>query len=124
MTQVIEDQDAVEEHQYAVRDVKIIFGVRADLLQLAHNVVRTVSDRSCCKWRQAFHDSGTVRAKQFLDRFENVAGASFDFATTLDFDLRAARFEAQKRTHAEKGVASNLFSAFDRFQQKSVGLVL
>ena len=60
--------------------------------------------------------------QEFLDDVEDVSGAALDLAAARDRDLGAARFQAQKRAHAEKCVAANFFPAFDGFEQEGVGL--
>ena len=60
--------------------------------------------------------------QEFLDNVENISRAPLEFAATFDLDLDAARLQPQKRPHSQKRIASNFFSAFDRFQQKGIGL--
>ena len=53
MTQVIKSQQAIEEHQFGIGQVQVIFRVLADFFQLPHHVVGKVSYRSSRKRRQA-----------------------------------------------------------------------
>ena len=96
----------------------------ADVLELAHDVIRAIADGAGGERRQAFHRGWTMLLQQFLDHFENISLAPLDFSATLDLDFGAARLQAQKRTHAEKSVASNLLATFDRLQQEGIGLLV
>ena len=123
VAQVIEGEHAIEEHQHAIGNVEIVDGVLADVLQSAHDVVGAIADRAGCEWRQAFHGRGTMLLQEFFDDVENISRAALDFVGRAAILMSsAARFEPQKRAHAEKRIASNFFSAFDRFQQKGVRL--
>src|SRR5580658_7389726 len=59
---------------------------------------------------------------EFLDDFENAPRAALDFAAAFDPDLGATRLQPQKWPNAKKRIASDLLSAFDRLQQKSIRL--
>ena len=67
MTQVIEGQQAIEEHQYRQSGREVIFGVLADIFQLPHRVVGKVSDRAGGERRQARVRGGTMLPQQLLD---------------------------------------------------------
>ena len=124
VTQVVEGEHAVEKHQHTVGNVEVVGGALADVFELAHDVIGAIADGAGGERRQAFHRRGTMLMQEFLDNVKNISGAAVDFlrGAAFDCDLGAARFQAQKRTHAEKRVAADFFSAFDRFEQESVGL--
>ena len=44
MVQVIESQEAIEEHQHTIRQGKIILGLLANFLQLADGVISKISN--------------------------------------------------------------------------------
>ena len=139
VAKVIEGEHAIEEHEHAVGDVEVVFGVVADILQLAHDVVGAIADGSGGEGRQAFNLGGTMLVEEFLDDVEDAGGAGFDSwnaglccelcrapwttgSEAVNRDLVAARFEAQERTHAQEGVAADFFAAFDGFEEEGVGL--
>ena len=72
VAQMIERQQAIEKHQYAVGQGKIIFGVFADIFQLPHCVVGEVADRARGERRQPGHGGGTMLPQQFLDDLNRV----------------------------------------------------
>src|SRR5580692_9323312 len=113
---------AVEEHEHAVGDVEVVFGMLSDVFETADDVVGAVTDGSGGEGRQAFHGGRAMLLEEFLDDGENIAGAFLHLAAALDGNVGAARFEAQKGTHAEESVASNFFSTFDGLEKESVGL--
>ena len=53
MAQMIERQQAIEEHQFGIGQQQVIFRVVADLFQLADHVVGKISNRACRKRRQS-----------------------------------------------------------------------
>ncbi len=124
MAQVIEDQHAIEKHQHAIGHIEIVFGLRADVLQLPHNVIGAIPDSPRRKRRQPFDRRWTVLPQQFFHHLKDVAGAAFHFASALDRDLRTARLQPQKRPHAQERIASNLFSALNGLEQERVRLAL
>src|SRR2546425_10810678 len=67
MTQMVENEKAVKEHQRAVRQGEIVLGVLADVLQLTHDVVGKVTDCPRGERRQSRHDGGTLFAQQIFD---------------------------------------------------------
>ena len=77
VAQVIEGQQAVEEHQYAVGQGKIIFGMFADIFQLPHCVIGEVAHRACGEGRQPGHSGGAMLPQQFLDDLDRVSLALF-----------------------------------------------
>ena len=120
--QVIEGQHAIEEHEHAIGNVKVVHRMLPDILETPHDVVCAVSDCARGKRWQAFHGGRVVLAEQLLDDLEDVSRAPLDFADAFDRDFRAARFQPQERPDAEKRVAADPLPALDRLQQKRVGL--
>ena len=133
VAEVIEGEDAIEEHENAVGDVEIILGVAANVFQLADDVVGAIADGSGGKGRQSFDLCGTVLVEEFLDDVENVGGAGFDFGDAgghricfgiaVDGDLIAVGLKAQKWANSQESVAADFFSAFDGLEEKGVRLV-
>ena len=122
--QVIEGEHPIEKHQDTIGNIEVIGGVLSDLLEATHHVIGAIADGAGGERRQAFHCRWAMLLQEFLDYSENISRAPLDFlsAATFDHDLFAARLQPQKRTHAEKGIASNFFSAFHRLQQEGIGL--
>src|SRR5512142_394694 len=85
--QVIERQQAVEEHQGAVGQLEIILRVIADVFQLADNVVGTKTNRARKERRQARNVGRLVFLKKVLRDLEDVAGSFLAFAPALQDDL-------------------------------------
>ena len=54
MPQMVEGEQAIEEHQAAVGQGEIAFGMFADALKLADHVIAAVSDGASCEWRKPF----------------------------------------------------------------------
>ena len=94
VAEVIEGEDAVEEHQDAVGDVEVVFGAVADVFELADDVVGTIANGSGGEGRQTFDLRRPVLAKQCLDDFEDAGGAGFDFRDEALRVLGALAFEA------------------------------
>ena len=55
VAQVIERQQAIEKHQHAIGQRKIILGMLADIFQLPHCVISEVADRARGERRQPGH---------------------------------------------------------------------
>ena len=89
---MIEGEDAVEEHQDAVGDVEIVFGMVAYVFQLANDVVGAIADGSGGEGRQAFDLGGAVLVEEFFDDVEDAGGAGFDFGDAGVARPRGARF--------------------------------
>ena len=53
VAEVIEGQQSVEEHQFAIWQREIVLGMFANRFHLANHVVRKIADRSGSEWRQA-----------------------------------------------------------------------
>ena len=122
MMQMIESEDAIEKHQHAIGNIKVILGMFANAFEAPHNVVSAISDGASGEWRQAFEFGGTMLLQEFFYDFKDITGAAFEFAAALDRDFFAARLQTKEGTHAKKCVASDFFSAFDGFEQEGVGL--
>ena len=78
VAQVIEGEDTIEEHQDTVGDIKIVFGVVADIFQLANDVIGAIADGSGGEGREAFNLGGPMLVEKFLDDLEDAGGACFD----------------------------------------------
>ena len=116
MAEVIEGQQSIEEHQLGVRHGQVVFGEVADIFQLANHIVSEVSNGSRGKRRQARHRGGTMFPQEVLHHLKDVVGQDLAAAAAGDFDLPAPSFDQHVRADAKEGVASDLLSAFDRFQ--------
>ncbi len=96
VAQMVESENAVEEHQHTVGHIEVIGGVFADIFQPPHNVIGAVADRPRGKRRQTLNRCGTMLLQEFFDYRENISGTFLDFAATFDCDFITARFQAQK----------------------------
>jgi hypothetical protein len=123
VAQVIEGQQAIEEHQHAVGQQKIVLRLLADILQLPDCVVGEIPHRACGEWRQSRHDRRTMLAQQFLNHLDGAARASFLAFAALHHDVSALRSHLHVRAGSQKGVAANLLATLHRLQQKSIRLV-
>ena len=123
VAEVIEGEDAVEEHEDAVGNVEIVGGVFTDIFETADDVIGAIADGSGGEWREAFEGGGTMQVQEFLDDVEDVASAAFGLAAADDGDVGATRLQPEKGAHAEKCVASDFFSAFDRLEEEGIGLL-
>ena len=123
VAQVIECQQTIEKHQYAIGQGKIIFGVFADIFQLPHCVVSEVAHRARGERRQPGHRGGTMLPQQFLDDLDRVSLALLLLLAAPQFDVATARPHLHVRTRSQKRVAPNLLAALYRLQQKSVRLI-
>ena len=72
--QVIESQDAIEEHELAIGQRKIIGSVLPDILQMANYIVGKVPNCSSCEGGQSWDYSRPMLPQQFLQEREYVAG--------------------------------------------------
>ena len=120
---MIERQQPVEKHQYAVGQRKIILGMLADIFQLPHRVVGEVTHRARGKWRQPGHGRGTMLPQQFLDDLDRAALALLLSLAALHHDVVAPRSHLHVGTRPQKGVAADLLAALHRLEQESVGLI-
>ncbi len=123
VAQVIKRQQAVEEHQHAIGQAKIILSVLADLLQLPDRVVREVAHRARGERRQARHDRRAMLPQQFFDDLNRAALTLFFLFAALHHNLSTGGSHLHVRARSQKGVASNLLAALHRFQKKGIGLV-
>ena len=123
VAQVIERQQAVEKHQHAVGQGKIIFRMLADIFQLPHRVVGEVSHRARGERRQPGHDRGTMLPQQFLDDLNRAALALLFLLAALHHNVSARAPHLHVRTRAQKGVAADLLATLHRLQQKGVRLI-
>ena len=115
VAQVIERQQPVKEHQPAIGKMQIVFGVIADLLQLANDIVGTETHRACSKRWQAGHHCRTMLLQKFLCSLENVPPPHFAFVLALgafDCKLIATRVQLHVRPRSQKCIATDLFTTF------------
>src|SRR6202521_1295758 len=73
MAQVIEGEQAIEEHQHTIGQGKIVLGVLTDFLQLANRVVRKITHRARREPWQAGEGSGTMLPEQLLHNWQDAA---------------------------------------------------
>src|SRR5580658_7917237 len=123
MAQVIESQHAIEEHQHAIGQGKIVFRVVADSFQLADSVIRKISDSPSSERRQASDRRRTMLPEQLLQHGQYAARALFTSLSALRHGIFAAGPHLQIRTSSEERIASDLFATLDGLQQKSIRLI-
>ena len=123
VAQVVKGQQAVEEHQFTIRQRKIVFRMLADLFQLPHYVVGKITNRSGGERRQAGDRGRLVLAQQQLYELEHVSFVPFAVPSAFNLDGRTPRPQAHVRPRSQKRVAADLLAALDRLQQKRVRLV-
>src|SRR5580692_5590017 len=123
VAQVIESQQAIEEHQHAIGQGKIVFRVVTDSFQLADRVIRKVSDSPSSERRQAGDCRWPMLAEQLFDHGQYAALALFASLSALQDDVFASGSHLQIGTRSEERIASDLLSAFDGLQQESVRLI-
>jgi hypothetical protein len=123
VAQVIEGQQAIEEHQHAIGQGEIVLGMVADSFQLADRVICEIANGACGERRQPSDRRRTMLPEQLFDHEQHVALALFAHPSALQHDIFASGSNLQVRTRAEKRIAANLFAALDGLQQKSVGLI-
>ena len=111
--QVIEGEQAVEEHQHAVGDIEVVLGALADFFKLANDVVGEVSNGSPGKRRPAFVLRHAVLAQQRLERRENISGAPFH--TRRANSAQCAPFVAVMRSVTLVASTSAILPAPSRF---------
>ena len=129
MSQVIEGQQSVEEHQLRIGQRQIILRVLADLLHLPHHVVGKVPNRARCEWRQPRDASRALLPQQPLQHLENIFVTLLDSARSgelpsLNLHSSAGGPNPHIRSHAQKRIAPNLLAAFHRLQQKRMRLLV
>ena len=123
MAQVIEGQQPVEEHQYAIGQRKIVLGVLADSFELANRVIREVADSARGERRQTGDRCRTMLPQQLLQHRQHAALSLFASLPALQHDVLAAGSHLQVRTRSQECVAPDLLSALYRLQQEGVRLV-
>src|SRR5690242_2544974 len=116
MAQMIESQQAIEEHQCAVGKMQVIFCIVADILELPHNVVRAESNSSRKERRKPSNVCRLVLLKQFLRDLKDVAAPLFTFASAFQNHFTIGSTKRHVRTRAKKRVTADLLSALDRLK--------
>ena len=124
MAQMIESQQAIEEHQHAIGQRQIVLGVLADFFQLANGVVGEIADGASGERWQARKGRRTMLAGATPSRWVErcPCGCSRALAA-LQHDILATGSHLQVRTRSQERVAADLLSALDGFQQESVRLM-
>ena len=122
MAQVIESQKPVEKHQYAIRDLHVLFGKRGNRLKLAYRVIAKKSNGPAGEGRQPGEGRHLALGQQLPQSFENVALPLLAFVSALNASLAATAAHAQVWADPQKRITSDLFAALHRFQQKGIGL--
>src|SRR5260370_36007524 len=118
MLQVGKCQQPVKKHHHAIWKLEIVFGVVANVLELADNVVRAKSHGARGKRRHArTHGRPMPLQKLFCD-LEDIPLPNLALLSFFNQDLLALRAQLHIRTRAQKSVPSNLLSALDGLQQK------
>src|SRR5581483_10381745 len=120
---VVERQQAVEEHEHTIGNVQIVLGMFPNVFQMTHYVVRKVTHRSCCEGRQLWHSRRPMLTQKLLHCLEYISGAPLALTATNYGDLITPGLHLHVGTRAQKGVAANLLSSFNRLQEKDAGLV-
>src|SRR5579863_2115022 len=123
VAQVIEGQQPIEEHQHAIGQGKVVFRVITDSFQLADRVIGKISDSPSSERRQAGNGRRTMLPEQLFQHGQYAARALFASLAELQHNVFAAGSDLQIGTCAEERIASDLFAALDRLQQKSVRLI-
>src|SRR5205823_975211 len=121
--QVVKRQQPVKKHQHAVREIEIIVGIVADMLQLADNIVRAKSDRSRSEWRQARHVRGLMLLKQFLGHMEDIPFPLLALLPPLDGNFAATSAQLHIGAGAEERISPDVFSSFDGLKKECVFLL-
>ena len=111
VAQVIESQQAIEEHQHAIGQGKIVLGMVADSFQLADDVIREIANRASSERRQASDGRRTMLPEQLFHHRQHVALALFASLSALQHNVFAPRSHLQIGTRTEERIAANLFAA-------------
>ncbi len=77
MAEVIEGEQAVEEHQDAIGNGQVVLRMFADVFQVADDIVSKVADGASGEGREAGDRSWTMLAQLFLQDFEYISGEAF-----------------------------------------------
>src|SRR6059058_4030984 len=112
MSKMIEREQPVEEHQHAVRELKIVLRTVANIFKLADNIIRAKPNCSGGKGWQARHASGFMLLKQFFGGLKDVLLAGFTLLPSLNHNFRAVRPQLHVRARPQKCVSPNLLASF------------
>src|SRR5579863_1436805 len=122
MSQVIESQQAIEEHQNAVGEGEIVLGVFTDFFELANRVIGEITNGARSERWQSSDLRGTMLPQQLFHDRQNAAFTQLTSPSALQQDVLAASPHLQVRPCSQKRVAPDLLAALYRFEQESVGL--
>src|SRR5438874_12923050 len=111
MTQVVESQQPIEEHEHAVRDFKVVFGVFADFFELPYHVIGEISNRARGERWKVGDVRGPVLVQEALHDLKDVSLLPLDGFSPPDGDLRTASLHLHVGADAEEGIASDFFTA-------------
>jgi hypothetical protein len=114
---VIENDQAREEHEDGIRRVDIPFskGGNARFNQ-PDQVVADIAHRARAQGRKTLLSGRLVALRQFPQHLEHVALALGLRAALIQFNARAPSLHRQERVAADVGVAAYALAAFDAFQ--------
>jgi hypothetical protein len=122
VTEVVEDQESIGEHEYRVRQAEIVLRAAREPLHVAGHVVAEISDGAALKPRQPRNGYRLKSVKQVADGRERVLlpkplGSSCP--TTYD-QAPALGCEDHQRVGREERVPCPDFSALDRLEQEGI----
>jgi hypothetical protein len=124
MTQVIECQEPVEEHQLGVRKRQVILRVLPDVFQQSNHIVSEVSNGARHKRGQSRHSRRMMLLQQSLHHLKDVGFDDLTLASTLDLNFAMTRPNPHVGIGPQKRVAANLLAALHGLQQERVRLFL
>src|SRR5579864_9832157 len=113
---MIEGQEPIEEHQFSVGNGEVIFGVLANILQLADNVIGKVSDSPGGEWREPGSRCHAVLPQQTFDHLKDASLDQLTLAAALNLDFPLVGGHSHVRCNSEEGVASDLLPTLDRLE--------
>ena len=113
MSQVVEGEQPVEEHQRAVGELKIVLGAVANVFKLANNVVRAEANCSGGEWRQSRHNGGFMLLQQFFRGLKDVLLVGFTLLPSLNHNFSAVRPQLHVGARPQKCVPPNLLPALN-----------
>src|ERR1700722_2439099 len=77
VAQMIESEQPVKEHQFAIRQGQVIFCTLTDVFQLPYYIVRKIAYRSCSEGRQPGNYGWPMLTQQELYEFKDAALVPF-----------------------------------------------
>ena len=119
---MVEGEHFVKEQKAGIRNLEFVGGKRGQALHLPYGIVGEEADRARGERRQIRQDRWIVAAEGSLELREDVALPGSELAVLLQREFGAARRDPAERTDPDKGVAPDLFAAFDRFEEEALVL--